>query len=307
MKIISTISILILVSLNSIAQNKFPDFKFAKIEVNIPLTLPGIKEDPAATKGDYITYKLKGQKFQNGQGALPTVKNGYTGTSQAKNPYQALADALAAYAAKDWEKVKSFYLPESRDQMDRMLPPEKRPEFLNYMASITSLKIVLAYAYNDGVITVSESNDGNISVSYFIKKNGRYWLSVLRDDSPMMWNLSAYYRYRPEPITKPNSVTHADSIQIDKTLELRFVLQKQGNWVLLHKDKTGSPIIVKVQDNSEADMDKRPGRVSILLNKRQFSGVRKYQIFASEANYPVTQVSNLLLLEPMPIEFSVYR
>ncbi len=287
------------------AQNRYPDFTVGDLEIKVPASLPGLKPD--ATNNGFITYNLKGQLFASGQNNIIQESTaGFSGKSDKATPYQTLTELVSVVRKSDWKAMKKLYVKSSAKELDNLIPEDKRADYFKSLNENKEVKVIGCFEYRNGVLVLIENPDKSVNTAFFVKDGKKYMMQRLVDSSALVWNLSLYFRFRPQPVKPAVLVSKLDSVSIDGEQKLIFNTQ-QGNWVLLFKDQASTPVIIRVQDgDAETDFDPSPGVVEVRLSKRNLSGTKQYNINAAESNYPVYMVSDELLQNASKVSFKVY-
>lgn len=287
------------------AQNKYPDYTMGDLEIKVPASLPGLKPD--AVNNGFITYNLKGQLFAAGQNnIIQETAAGFSGKSDKATPYQTLTELVSVVRKSDWKAMKKLYVKSSAKELDNLIPEDKRADYFKSLNDNKEVKVIGCFEYRNGVLVLIENPDKSVNTAFFVKDGKKYMMQRLVDSSALVWNLSLYFRFRPQPVKPAVLVSKLDSVSIDGEQKLIFNTQ-QGNWVLLFKDQASTPVIIRVQDgDAETDFDPSPGVVEVRLSKRNLSGTKQYNISAAESNYPVYMVSDELLQNASKVSFKVY-
>lgn len=289
------------------AQAKVPSYEFKPVEIKFAAGFTGLMNDPTHKNGNELVYKYNGQIFDKTDGQIPTKEDGFEGNTKRSTPWETLSELLLAYREKNFDKILSLYTVTTQDQLITLLAGEKKDKFLNHVSKISKAKILAGFEYKEGVLVIYESKELGISSCYMIKKKKKYVLSSFNDDGPEAWNLSLYFKFKPEPVVAPLMQTSLDSMGSTETKRIDFKLSRPNNFVTICGEKVGQSVLYNIKDNSEYDLNPEPGIVGIDFNKSKSAMPKQYMLYMAETNYPLTMVSETILKGAKSFTFKVYK
>ena len=287
--------VLLFFSFPSFSQNKYPVFKTEPIKLSFPKFMEGCIIDSLNTKNDSLFYNLNGYIFKTDKGHIQTISEGFNGNSQKVTPWETLTELLAAYQKKDVNKIIGLYSANSQDKIKNYLTGERSSEFLEYLSKIKKVTLLLGFEYLNGYYAIIQTDYG-IKTNYFIKENGQYKLSALDNNGPLIWNLSLYFKYKPEPLLKPTILTTIDTLKYDDNKDFSVKLNKKGNWLIVCENYPGNPVIFKCLDNyPDMDNNNKDGIITVKITGKQFFTPGLHSLYIVESNFPVTMVAESII------------
>ncbi len=299
--------IAVLLPLAAVAQAKVPYYEFKPVEIKFSAGFTGLMNDPTHKIGSELVYKYNGQLFDKTDGQLPAKEDGFDGTTKRSTPWETIGELIYAYREKNFDKILSLYNLTTQDQLIALLAGDKKEKFLNHVSKITEAKILAGFEYKEGILVIYESKELGISSCYMLKKKKKYVLASFNDDGPEAWNLSLYFKFKPEPITVPLIQTPLDSFGSAETKRIDFKLNKANNFITVCGDKLGQAVLYNLKDNSEYDLNPEPGVVGIDFNKTKSAMPKEYTLYIAETNYPLTMVSEPIIKAAKGFTFKVYK
>lgn len=295
-----------MVSVYALAQFKFPEFKTENVELRFTKYLNGCMNDPEHTSGDELVYQLKGQLFNQDEGAIPQIANGFTGKTQMSTPWETLSELVYAYQKKDVKKIKSLYNKASQEKVSRVFEGEHASVALQTLSNCGKVNVLMGFEYQDGYLAVVESENLGINLNYFVPEKGKYKLAALNDKSPVSWNIALYFKFRPQPFKTPVLINIPDSISVNDIKNFIFGLSSPGNWLIVFRDKDGEPVFTYAQDGGLRDMDNAWQRTTLMINGKDFISRGKHTFYVIESNYPVQVVNPLMIKQAISFTIKVY-
>jgi hypothetical protein len=251
--------------------------------------------DEKNTNGDFITYNLYGQMFENNENNnIQTLDEGFSGITDRSTPWKTLTELLAAYNAQNRDKIIELYNVATKSKAIEVYTGNTSNEILRNFSGVKNVNVLVGFQYLNGYLGIIEIEGIGINTNYFVQENGQYLLSALDINEPIVWNLTAYLKYRPEPLNRPDIVSRIDSLKWNEEKTIYFKLNKPSNWILLFKNKVNNPVLYGVQDGSEEDIDKSPGSIEIRLKGSRLLENGNLTIYGIESNYPVITVLNYM-------------
>lgn len=288
------------------AEDRIPKFEVAPVEVAFSATFTGIQPDASHKSGDNLIYKFTGQVFGPGMDGQLQLE-GFSGKTDRKTPWETLTELVNAYKRKDYEKIMSLYSKVSRDDLDAMLAGDMKDKYLNHIGKIQSAQIIAGFEYKGGFLVIYQAKGIGMSTCYMTQSKKKFLITAFKDDGPESWNLSLYFKFKPEPMKQPELITKMDSFEVSDSKSFSFRLSKPGNWLVVFKDKVGEGTLYNAQDGSNGDVNKEEGVMDVEFNSRKVSSNKDYTLYAVETNYPVTMVTETLIKNAMRFGFRVYK
>jgi len=280
---------------------EYPELSFKAFKVNIPVYIFGIQKDSAATYNDTVHYEIKGVRFGKGEGVLPNVDQ----PSKEKNsPFEVLATAMYYYRQKDVAKVKDLFDKASHNALSEVMPGQKLDSFVNIMANVKSVKIVMAFEYQNGVVCLTDFEGMGILPVYFSVNNNKYYLSSLKDNKPTMYNIMVYLKANPKPFLPAKIVEVPDTLKQDTLSNMVFKISTPGNYLVIGEDKPGTPVFLLCKDNQAPDINPADQIIKFTAQSHNFVDPGKMHFIAFESNYPVNDIYPVMIAHAQ--KFSVY-
>ena len=179
-----------------VSVSAFPVFELKPMEFRIPLNggMPVASDEmPANIIDGHLVYFAKGQFFAADSGQITSSSSAQTARS---TPWMTLTELAYAYRSGDKNRMKSLYTPDAQSALAEALDgPQTGPAMMQYVAGITSIKVLAAFEKPVGIVALVEITDRaakSIVPYVFTNVAGQYLTSSATVSSADLFNLIAY-------------------------------------------------------------------------------------------------------------------
>lgn len=218
MKTFNAICIITLAyAINATAENHFPIFSEAPLEVAIPIGMQGyqsIPKDQPSPKYEVVTntvgtnaivttnalFTLIGQIFTNAnESRIQLTSEGFSGITDKSTPWKTLTELLAIYQqGSDEKKIRSLYTASSQAFFDKIYgTPEMTSKMQAHGSSMANMQAVLGFDFDAGFVAfikvTKTSGTTYMNPFYLVKTNGAYLLSTFNNNSKMIQNIEVFF------------------------------------------------------------------------------------------------------------------
>ena len=276
----------VLLMLSSKAQ-ELPPFNPQPFKLFVPAFLPGMMEDASATlRNDTLEYDLVGQVFPGG---YKIVRTG--GFASLLTPWHTIYAMTDSYAKRNKQAIINLYASGSKTKIQQVVNGPDAAKFFEVVSKAAPrLRLLAGVNYQQGFAIYTEDDVYGLHENFLIKEGTTYKLSALKDESPTGWNLALYFRFKPAPLLPVQKVSKPDSINIEDSAIVSFILPEPGRWAALSLGEPG-PLLMLTQDNGLNDFDPAPGKVTVHLKGNMFYTPGSYEFYIYSLNFPVQRVS----------------
>ncbi|MDB6064052.1 MAG: hypothetical protein JWR26_260 [Pedosphaera sp.] len=199
----------LLIVKSMLAEDVFPVFNTAAIEVTIPTNTPGLLPDStlAVKNGTNIAYHLKGEIFTKAtEGQIQFKSQGFSGTSDRSTPWKTLTELFSVYQDGSPEAgLKSLYASSAREALEEIYKnPAAKTHFQNFGLSFTNAQALMWHSDDSGegmfaYVNVAYRNGHHSVLPFYMVKNGDKYELVSKtieqnSTNNMHQNISAFLR-----------------------------------------------------------------------------------------------------------------
>jgi len=260
---------MVLLPFFTLAQNTFPDFSFANIQINVPTSMAYLQDDSIKINGNNLVYNLNGQIYNidNGEGHIQTTAEGFSGFTDRSTPWKTLTELLAAYQNNDFNAVKSLFTTAGQDSIENFLPtPADISQYMEQSSTIV---------WNIGT-------------------------HCMYDPQPVL---------TPSLIAQPDTIyaaydTLGNSLPSQINI-MEFQMNIPGNYLsffVLDEDLSRGYVLIRIQEGSSLDINSASGIFSFEISGEGFLE-GDLTLYAVESNYLIDGVTQEMI--DNALEFSL--
>jgi hypothetical protein len=272
------------------SQQVLPPFKPEAFELKMPVFMPGLMNDPSATRvGDTLICKYQGQLFTDKQALL-----GSLGSKNRNTPWEVVDEMTEAYMKKDATKINSLYNEASKSQIENMTIGANANQYLEYVGKAKNVRLLGGIEYGSGFMVFSSDDTYGMHENYLVKEKGKYRIAALDDKSTVSWNMGVYLKCKPQPMRAITGLTFPDSAKMSDSLLVEANV-KENYWVECYFGDPGNLIPIRIMDNGPGDLDPQLGKVRLYIKASLFGIAGTYDLYIASFNYQILQVAKSLM------------
>ena len=154
--------------------------------------------DPSHTEDGKLVYSIAGHIFSEAEGKVVP-----SSSSTAKStPLETLSELLSAYHAKDIDKVRSLYTPESASFFEGIASnPAAKDRWLQMMEKITGATVIMSFEHAGRTIVFARMEGAGFVTPLAFVKSGKQFLcsSDIGSDDMVTNIMLAFINFRMKP------------------------------------------------------------------------------------------------------------
>jgi len=179
-------------------RDTFPNFLVNPMHIAVPIqNLQFYSPDDAKLLCDSaFHYDITGNLPASGEHWFVDIASGNQDCQTVNTPYAVLCKLLEAYQSNNIQSIISLYHPASQaDVSDILANPVIAARYDSLVSGIGLMEVLLGYESGAGfasLVKLYSPADTMVSLYYFEKSNGNWFVATMTDSLPRTTNLTAY-------------------------------------------------------------------------------------------------------------------